>query len=128
MQVKTILNRIEKFKSFVYGQDYLVEEKGRCKLLVDIAPRANGRAVCSGCGTQRSGYDTLPQRRFEYVPLWGIAVWFLYAMRRVNCPQCGVVVKEVSTCAPPPYSTLKRCHEIGRAEGLHYPYVGTPPG
>jgi transposase len=95
MQVKTILNRIEKFKSFVYCQIHLVEEKGRCNLLVEIAPRANGRAVCSGCGTQRPGYDTLPQRRFAYVPLWGIAVWFLYAMRRVNCPQCGVVVEEV---------------------------------
>ncbi len=29
---------------------------------------------------------------------------------------------------PTPYSTLKRCHEIGRAEGLHYPYVGNLPG
>ena len=26
---------------------------------------------------------------FEYVPLWGIAVFFLYAMRRVDCPSAG---------------------------------------
>jgi pyruvate formate lyase activating enzyme len=29
---------------------------------------------------------------------------------------------------PTPYSTLKRCHEIAIAEGLHYAYVGNLPG
>jgi pyruvate formate lyase activating enzyme len=29
---------------------------------------------------------------------------------------------------PTPYSTLKRCHDIARAEGLHYPYVGNIAG
>jgi hypothetical protein len=37
----------------------------------------------------------LPQRRFEFVPFWGIAVYFVYAMRRVNCPTCGVTVERV---------------------------------
>jgi transposase len=96
MQLKTILNRIEKFKSFVYGSVKLVEEVGRLTLLVEIKPRANGQAVCSKCGHRRPGYDTLwPPRRFEYVPLWGIFVFFIYSMRRVNCPRCGVVVERV---------------------------------
>ena len=30
-----------------------------------------------------------------YVPLWGIAVVLVYAMRRVECPDCGVKVEEV---------------------------------
>jgi transposase len=34
-------------------------------------------------------------RRFEFVPLWGIPVFFLYAMRRVNCQRCGVRVESV---------------------------------
>jgi transposase len=34
-------------------------------------------------------------RRFEFVPLWGIAVFFLYAMSRVDCPECGVKVERV---------------------------------
>jgi hypothetical protein len=38
--------------------------------------------------------STLP-RRFEFVPLWGIAVFFLYAMRRVACTRCGVRVETV---------------------------------
>ena len=29
---------------------------------------------------------------------------------------------------PTPYSTLKRCHQLARAEGLHYPYVGNLVG
>jgi hypothetical protein len=29
------------------------------------------------------------------VPLWNIAVFFMYAMRRVNCKRCGVKVEIV---------------------------------
>ena len=46
----------------------------------------------------RPGYDRLPARRFEFVPLWGIAVFFVYAMRRVDCPGCGVKVEKVPWC------------------------------
>ena len=34
-------------------------------------------------------------RRFELVPLWGIAVFLVYAMRRVACSSCGVRVERV---------------------------------
>jgi transposase len=37
----------------------------------------------------------LPERRFEFIPLWGVLVFFLYQMRRVSCSQCGVVVEYV---------------------------------
>ncbi len=32
-------------------------------------------------------------RRFAFVPLWAISVYLIYAMRRVNCPRCGVTVE-----------------------------------
>ncbi len=95
MQLKTILNRIHKHRSFVYGAAVLYERGGRLRLDVDVRPRANGRPKCSGCGRRRPGYDTLSPRRFEFVPLWGIAVYFVYAMRRVDCPSCGIIVEEV---------------------------------
>ena len=95
MQLKTILNRIHKHRSFVYGAAVLYERGGRLRLDVDVRPRANGRPKCSGCGRRRPGYDTLSRRRFEFVPLWGIAVYFVYAMRRVDCPSCGIIVEEV---------------------------------
>ena len=94
MQVKTILNRIQRQRSFVYGPARLVQRR-RLALEVQVRPRANARAKCSGCGSAAPGYDTLAARRFEFVPLWGIAVFLLYAMRRVACPSCGVKVETV---------------------------------
>ena len=95
MQLNTILNRVEPFKSFVYGKAKWVEGTRRPTLEVEIHARKNGRAICSGCGRRRPGYDRLPERRWEFVPLWGIAVHFVYAMRRVDCPDCGVTAERV---------------------------------
>jgi transposase len=95
MQLKTILNRVEHFKSFVYGKARWVEGTPRPTIEIEIHPRKNGRPICSGCDQARPGYDRLPERRFEYVPLWGIAVYFIYAMRRVACPDCGVKAERV---------------------------------
>jgi transposase len=95
MQLKTILNRIEPFKSFVYGKVRLREGTERPTLEVEVHARRNGRAICSGCGRPGPGYDRLPPRQFEFVPLWGIAVFFVYAMRRVDCRRCGVTVERV---------------------------------
>lgn len=95
MQVKCILNQIQKFQSFVYKRVRLVQERGYPVLLVDIVPRANSWLKCSKCGRLCRGYDTLDRRRFEFVPMWGIKVFFLYLMRRCDCPTCGVVVEEV---------------------------------
>jgi transposase len=96
MQLQTLLNRVEKYKSFVYGRARLVENNaGPPAIEVDVRPRANGRAICSGCGRKRPGYDRLPERRFEFVPLWGMAVFLVYALRRVECRQCGVKVERV---------------------------------
>jgi transposase len=96
MQLKTILNLIEPHKSFVYGQITLTTPAGeRPQLTVAIHPRQNSRPECSGCGRRGPTYDHLPERRFEYVPCWGILVYFLYAMRRVQCAACGVKVERV---------------------------------
>jgi len=39
--------------------------------------------------------NRLAQRRRLFVPLWGIVTWFLYAPRRVECAQHGVVVEQI---------------------------------
>jgi len=94
MQVKTILNRVEWHKSFVYGTVRF--GAADCSTLeVAVHERANGRPICSGCGQAGPGYDRLPQRRYEFVPLWAIAVYLVYAPRRVACPRCGVKVERV---------------------------------
>lgn len=95
MQLKVILNRIQKQPGFVYGAIRLYEQGDRLVLDIEIRARDNGKTVCSGCGCRRPGYDSLPQRRFEFVPFWGILVFFLYALRRVDCPICGVKVESI---------------------------------
>jgi len=95
MQLKTILNRVQKFKSFVYDFVTFSELGGQLVLLVYILPRARSRAICSGCGRRRPGYDTLEPRKFEFVPLWGIPVFFVYALRRVHCKRCGIKVEAI---------------------------------
>ena len=95
MLLKTILNRVEPFKSFVYGKAKWVEGAERPTIEVEVHARKNGRAICSGCGRPGPGYDRLQERRFEFVPLWGIAVYFVYALRRVDCPTCKVTAERV---------------------------------
>jgi transposase len=95
MQLKTILNRVQKFKSFIYGNVSWVESGGALALIIEIAARSNSRPVCSGCGRRRPWYDTQGLRRFEFVPLWGIPVFFMYAPRRVNCKRCGIKVEAI---------------------------------
>src|SRR4030043_25218 len=95
MLLKTILNRVQKHAHFIYGDCRLVEKPDRLSIEVEIKARVNSQPICSGCGKRRPGYDTLARRSFEFVPLWGIAVFFLYAMRRVDCPTCGVKVEAV---------------------------------
>ena len=98
MQLKTILNSVERHKSFVYQEARWADAKTKNQIEIPIEPRANSHPICSGCGQTASGYDRLAERRFEFVPLWQIAVYFVYAMRRVDCPTCGVIVEQVPWC------------------------------
>ena len=72
MRIQTILNRAEKFKSFIYGEARFEEHDDGPALVIQIKPRKNSRPFCSGCGRRGRPYDRLEERRFEFVPIWGI--------------------------------------------------------
>jgi transposase len=93
MELLTILNHCYPHRGFVYQRSRL--DRDRNTLEVVVRPRRGSAAICSGCHRPAPGYDHLPERRFEFIPFWGILVFLLYSMRRVNCPNCGVVVEEV---------------------------------
>lgn len=97
MLVKTILNKCHKFKSFVYDKVIFSEtDAGAPCLHVTILPRKNGRPICSGCSQTAAGYDFIPgTRKFEFIPIWGFPIFFLYQMRRVQCFSCGIKVEKV---------------------------------
>ena len=65
-----------------------------CQLEVDVRSRKRSQGVSSCCGVRGPNYDRLEPRRFQFVPLWGIAVVLIYRMRRISCPRCGKVKVE----------------------------------
>jgi transposase len=99
MQVKTILNHVYKLKSFVYGKASFAQDPGgELCIEVEVLPRKGSMPECSVCAKKGPMYDHMQERRFHFVPLWGIAVVLLYTMRRVNCADCGVKVERVPWC------------------------------
>ena len=54
MLVTTLLNHVEKYKSFVYDKVGWSEDQK--SLEVHVRPRSNSRPVCSGCGCPASRY------------------------------------------------------------------------
>lgn len=102
LQIKTLLNRIQHFTGFIYRE---VRLRGQgCALQIDIhlEPHAAMRGRCAQCQQARPGYDRLPERRWRFVPLWGIPTSFIYAPRRVDCPEHGIGVEYI------PWSAGKR--------------------
>jgi len=101
MQLKTILNHVTNYKSFVFGTIRMTHQKPegkpeRKRILVEVRPRKNSKAICSECGKSCPTYDTnRAHRRFEFPALWMIPVYLAYKMRRVSCPEHGVIVEGV---------------------------------
>ena len=105
MRIKTILNRLEKQPGFLYDTCKW-RDAGPPALMITLRPKAGSKPICSRCGERRPGYDTLRGRRFAFVPLWGVPVFFLYAPRRVQCPTCGVKVERMPWAAGKSQLTL----------------------
>lgn len=104
LQVKTILNAIQHFPGFVYDDIRLERQRdGRPRqIAITVVAHGSMPAKCSRCQQVAPGYDRLPERSWLFVPLWGLVTWLVYAARRVNCPEHGVVVEQV------PWSDGKR--------------------
>lgn len=99
--VKTLLNLKENYPLFIFRDVRLVKRAKGPRIEVKVEARSGSKGICSGCGVKCPGYDHLPRREFVHVPIWGIAVVFLYCLRRLQCEVCGVVAEVV------PWSTGK---------------------
>lgn len=90
MLIKTILNKVHSLQGFTYGKVVLDEDK----ILVRVDPRKGSRGRCGTCHKKGPTYDTSRTlREFLFIPLWGITVTLLYAMRRIQCRTCGVTTE-----------------------------------
>jgi len=100
MLIKTLLNHVQPFKGFVYKTVKLATSYDRFeweeeRLVVEVEPRTNCKAICSVCHKKAPGYDRLPVRLYDYLPILGVLVYFAYSRRRVNCPRCGIRAEKV---------------------------------
>jgi transposase len=109
MLLTRLLNACHHVPGFVYAAARLIEATSTIE--IDVRPRRRCRPRCSCCGNIAAGYDLLPMRRFEFIPIWGYTVELLYCMRRVQCRQCGVKVEQV------PWATGK--HSLTKAYMLY---------
>jgi transposase len=104
LQAKTVLNAIQRFPGFVFHDIRRQRHRDgppRC-IAITVQPHPAIAAKCSRCLKPAPGYDRLEQRAWLFVPLGGLVTRFLYAARRVRCPEHGVVVE------PLPWSEGKR--------------------
>src|SRR5260370_16141806 len=85
LQVKIILNQVQSFVGFVYQEVRLHCSQGRAQSIeITVKPHGGIRGRCSRYRRPAPGYDRLPQRRWLFVPLWGIPTHFRYAPRRAG--------------------------------------------
>ena len=95
MLIKTILNSVEKFKSFVYGHATFEDVGGVQAIIIDLWTRKNTQGRCGGCDKRCPTYDTQPTRDYQYVPLLNIPMYFRYTPRRVHCQTHGIHVEQL---------------------------------
>lgn len=100
---KTILNQIQPINGFVFSDERIRDYRGG-GLIIDVTIREHKQreAICPKCGKACPTYDHLSEREWQFVPCWGLAVYFHYAPRRVSCPEHGILVEAM------PWSDGKR--------------------
>jgi len=137
LQVKKLLNHVHRFKGFVYRDVRLVQPEGKALPHIEarIKPRKNSKPRCGSCGEPGPCYDHQHERRFVFVPLWGLMVYLLYAPRRVDCRDCGPRVEEMPWAdGNSPMTKALMCFlatwakriswsEVGSAFGVSWDYV-----
>jgi len=94
VQLNTILNRVEPCKSLCTekpnGRKARGDQRSKWKFMPARMARQSARAAAAE-DRATTGCRTAVGVR----ALVGIAVYFVYAMRRVGCPDCGVTVERV---------------------------------
>lgn len=68
---------------------------GSLRIEVKVEPHRGIQGKCSTCLKPCPGYDQLEERRWLFVPFWGIVCHFFYVPRRVECAEHGVAVEHI---------------------------------
>lgn len=94
MRLQTILNRCHKLTGFVYAKaQWQVFNNTEPIIAVHVRAHQKSKPHCVLCQKPGPRYDRLKPRKFWFIPLWGFRVMFVYARRRLTCPEHGVQVE-----------------------------------
>ena len=92
----TLFNAVQPLPGFVCKDACLKMEGTKKRIEFKIRADARCKARCATCKMPAPGYDTQPERRWQFVPMWAIGVELLYSPRRVECHRteaCGIAVE-----------------------------------
>jgi len=93
--VTSLLKMVLPLKGFCYRQARWSQSEPKA-IEIGIEARKGSRPRCGCCRRKAPVYDTRREPRcWQFIPLWGIFVFFVYAARRVNCKRCGVRVEHL---------------------------------
>ena len=70
MQIKTILNRVQKFKSFVYGAVRWVEGASVPTFEVELEPRSNSRPDVLWLWAAKARLRQASRAALRVIPMW----------------------------------------------------------
>ena len=94
MRVSTAFNRLLQIPGASVS-DVVIGERD-----VEVVLRPRARLLRCPCGKQiRAVYDRR-WRRWRHLDLGRCRLWLVYAIRRLECPQCGVRTEEVPWARP----------------------------
>ncbi|MGI8603857.1 MAG: hypothetical protein ACR2OZ_12790 [Verrucomicrobiales bacterium] len=95
LTIKSLLRRVQDLAGFVIKSVALVDSGAKVHIEAQLAADPRHKARCHSCSKPAPGYDRLPERTWQFVPLWQFQVTLRYAPRRVHCQDCGVVVERL---------------------------------
>ena len=92
----SIFNSTTYYKGFVAKNCEKIYGKGIQQLRFWMRPRKNSQGIYPHCGRPCPTYDaSRVERFFDFRMLWCIPIFLVYFMRRVSCPEHGIVTEKV---------------------------------
>ena len=67
---------------------------------VEVTLRPTARLISCPCGKRLRGFYDRRERRWRHLDLAGRRLWLVYAIRRVDCPHCGVTTEALPWARP----------------------------
>jgi len=95
LTVKTLFRHVQDLAGFVVKSVQECFEGKEPHIVLTLDAHRNYKRRCSCCGMPGRVHDKLPERLWQYVPIWNIKVYLRYAPRRVICPRQGAPTVEL---------------------------------